>query len=390
MLGFLRKILKKFFIPVRKEYFLKTESPAEFKYYLDLATRRELARLEAEVERLRSQNVQLKKVIEQLRKGYDKKLVEKAKKQEREIKRREKEATLPWVWNFFGVQRPKVCSFDGYKPFKFKVNGKVKTFKYLAGVELEEVDGNTVIKSLLLAEKPNEKDVRKMGRVPCGLSFVNYPYIFSHPHNLMNELKLGLVTLNITPDGRFVPPKIEVDSDVDENEIKSKEIKRMAEIDTKMLEGAPPELRNLILSLYKRIEDLESEKREAMKSEQRAIIDKLDAETAAEVHKENIDRLTSQLESALRTVSTLADSLQETKMMEIRARMKQAILEDEVRALWEALEEKIEQMKGLGADEKEKLLQELKRDMRFVTDRVIETLGVAQGLTPVIKKGEEK
>lgn len=382
MFGFLKKL----FTSVRKEYFLKTESPAEFKYYLDLATRRELARLEGEVERLRSQNAQLKKVIERLKKGYDEKMVKEAKKQEKEIKKREAEATVPWLW-LFGVQRPKVCSFDGHKPFKFKVNGKVKTFKYLAGAELEERDGNTIIKNLLLSEKPNETDVSKMGRVPCGLSFVNYPYIFSHPYNFINELKLGLVTLNITPDGRFVPPRIEVET---EEEIKSEEIKRLAEIDMKMLEGAPPELRNLILSLYKRIEDLESEKREAMKSEQRAIIDKLDAETAAEVQKENMDRLTSQLEAALKTINTLADSLAETKRMEIRARTKQAILEDEVRALWEALEEKIESMKGLGADEKEKLLQELKRDMKFVTDRVIETLGVAQGLTPIIKKGEEK
>ena len=390
-----------------KEYIVKTESPEEWRRTIPKAVSRELARLEGEVERLRRENERLRKLLEARLSAEEEALVREAHRLEQRKKAEAERKTIKIEFKF-----PKpviITSAIGHEPFR---GGDGELYKFWRGIELSYTPKGTYV-SLLLSKRPKDKKFGKLGSIP----FDNFLSLFENPHALVNDLKLGMVKVMLTPDGKFIPPKLpcysieggtegnapsdppdENPSDEKKQKKKAKETKkvespivRVKEIDTsEFIRTRDPETVGTVLAAWDFAQQQINERYKASIVEKQALLDKIEAELVAESYRVQVDRLGSLLKAALDKLDVLTARLAETKMLETDARMKQTIAEGVVKAQWEAIRGTQEQIRRLGLPAEERVRRNVERDFTFATDKVMEILGIAQGLTPIIKKEEKR
>ncbi|RLJ10371.1 MAG: hypothetical protein DRP15_00015 [Candidatus Aenigmatarchaeota archaeon] len=409
-----------------KEYIVATESPEAWREAVSKGVSRELARLEGEVERLRRENENLRKQLRAKLKVEEKALIEEAHKLEEKLKKKIKQKSIRIEFNF---PRPVIItSIIGHEPFR-GTDGEY--YRFWRGIELTYTNEGTYF-SLLLSKKPKDKKLGKLGFIP----FENFLSLFENPYALVNDLKLGIVKIMLTPDGKLIPQtlpcysikneekEVEVDDPPEEKEEKKEESKpsgrktkkkakskkeekkesedksseviektiaRVKELDTReFIRTRDPETIGTVLAAWDYAQHLISERFKAAKIEKQALLDKLDAELALEIYKEHVDRLGSFLKAALDKLDVMSDRLAETKMLETDARVKAAISEGVTMSQWEAIRRLYERIERLGLSPEERVRRNVERDINFAISRVMETLGIAKGLAQEVRKGGEE
>jgi len=380
-----------------KSYWVKTESIEEWRKVIPKAVSRELARLEGKVEKLEKERENLLKVIESLKGDMEKKLVLKALEEEKKIKKERKEKRVKILFNF-----PKpvtIISVIGNEMFK---GGNGKVYKYWRGLELSyEKDGTYV--SFLLSENPKTDKLGKLGTIPIE-SFIN---VFENPNTLVNDIKVGIVKVNIDPNGKLIPKKLPcyeiAGYEIAEEPVKKKgkkgkndekikkTVMRIKEIDVnELIRTRDPETVGVLLAAWDYAFEQVNKRHEALLNEKKALMDKIEAELALKAMERAVDRSNALLEHALNKLDVLSKRLGETKVLETDARLKQTIAEGVVKSQWEAIRNINEEIKKVGMSDEEKVRRNVERDFTFAMNKVMEALGIARGLTPVVKKEEKR
>ncbi len=348
---------------------------------------------------LREENVRLSKEIENLKKRLEKEKKKKLTEEEKElikieenIKKSEKDSYRDIELKF---PRPVIL----VSTLKGKTFGK---FKFWRGIRLEEIDYEPYI-SLLISEKPKGKNWFPLkGRV----HLLDFRKIFANPLTLLTDINLGKVMVNFHPEtgellltevykpyatnGGGKKKKVKKEK-LDEKIVK--DIEQIKRIDlTKLLQGADPEVIEVIETLYEKWKEAESEKRRALKAEKEALMAKIDSEAAIEATQSALDRATSILASVLARIDTAYDRIAQLHVQEREARCIAATAEMEKRRLWTVLDNVLNRIEEMGIPASDIVKEEVKRDLQFFQERYAEMLETAKRIQtpPVIIEKEEK
>jgi len=207
------RVLLKGLPPQEQEPCMVDISPEDFNK-LNAAIKRENANLWAEIERLEQENEKLKKILESMRSAYDEEIEEALQEQERYLKELMEKNRYRI---YFRTKKPIiVVSAIGGEPFKSE-DGMV-TFPYLRGIEFEKSPYGTLV-NLILADKikkpgifTREKPI--VGRLRVG-HIDTFTQMIFNPDNLVEDLRKGVIMLNITPDGSNLPSSFKIPVEVD-------------------------------------------------------------------------------------------------------------------------------------------------------------------------------
>lgn len=380
--GFLFRKLKKKIKELRqvtqKEYSQPVESTEEYRKAVKEKTKKESGELMGEVDRLQKENKELKEAINQLQEAEDKELKELAEQQRKDLKEyKEKNRffipfDLDAVRDMYG-KVPQVLSFKRHKTFQGNNGGE---FKYWAGLELEDTK-NGPLANMILSKDPKGRNLGMLN----GISFNSFPAMFTEPDSIVHDLRAGRAILSVTPDGQFVPPNYMVQDDgMDEGEMEE-ELEKMKNIDLRsMAENADPETTRVIIDLYKELNRAKSEAKKAKIEEKKARMQAMDLKASFEVEQEGYDRATSFLSQALDKTDEAYDKLTQTKLEEMDARQQQALSEMLARKLWQAVDNSLDRVEGLGREKRQEVKEDVQKDMNQAASRIMESLGFTQQL----------
>lgn len=380
----IREFLRSIFGKVHQEFFVRTE-PDVVKQ-TELALRRENAELWATVKKQAEKIRKLEAALKKFKEEYEVEIVEEAKLQEKVIRRIRKENRYAFI--FKGKKFPILVSVIRHKYFR---DGNGSAYKYWRGIEIEDTKKGPVI-NLLVSKTPNDK---VLGRIE-GPPFQYFPYLFTDIYGLVQDLKTGIVTVNIAPDGTFIPPSLPTSDDEEEregeeklNKLKEeveeektpsksfkKKAKRAAYIDlAHILKTKDPEVIDAILSLYKRLSRAEGEKLRAMEREKEALLESIEAKVVAQSKKKALDRATAFTQMFFEKLENAYSKLQETKVKEIDARLKQTLTEMVIQTLWGVIDEILaRRVPKISKEDREIIRREIKEDVEMAARNILQIL----------------
>jgi len=200
--------LAKRIAPIEVQYTFK--SPQEEAEVMPPAFRAEEAELMKQVMLLKKKNKELEEKVAKLQGKRDKELEEEVEEQARIIENIKVENSFRW----YLVPEVPLQVYSTYSQSKFYDQyGVIKPF--LVGIRLHQTPSG-VLGFPLLSDKmpllffPGVCSVLGEDEGRGAFLWHEFPFIFSNIKELVLHLKRGLVGLNYTLDGKFIPPRVSV------------------------------------------------------------------------------------------------------------------------------------------------------------------------------------
>lgn len=190
---------------VKGEYYVKVDSPEEFRKTVQKTVRMELANLLRENMDLKKQIKELSKTIDVLKQEREQLLMQEVQKQKSIIANIIKSAQYNL---FFDLKKPvKILTQDGN--FFVDENGVEKP--YLQGIRLVQLPDNVKIE-LILSHKKKTKNVRDLSFLSPypPLTMRNLFYLPQNLQALIKQLRMGLLVTNVTDEGYLLTGSLPV------------------------------------------------------------------------------------------------------------------------------------------------------------------------------------
>ncbi|MHA1667589.1 MAG: hypothetical protein ACTSUR_02930 [Candidatus Heimdallarchaeaceae archaeon] len=181
---------------IRGEYYIKVESPEEFRKIVKKTVRMELADLMRENMQLKKQIKELSQTIEVLRKEKEEALKEEVERQRRAIANIIESAQFNL---FFDLKKPVMFLTNEGNYF---VDETGKEHPYLQGIRFVQLPDNVKVEFILSYKKRTRKpgDLTYLSPYPP-ITFRNIYYIPQNINAFIKSLRLGTLVTNITEEG---------------------------------------------------------------------------------------------------------------------------------------------------------------------------------------------
>ena len=394
----------------KRDYYAKIETPEDLRM-VGVGVKRENAELQAKLAKAETQNEKLGGILKGLKDEQDSSILKEVKLQEMEIKRLKRQDTYRLLFKFPTKSPPHILSVLRHKHFKGADGG---LYKYWRGIEIVDSQIGPLM-NLLVSKSPKDKEIGVLE----GPSFGSLFDLFN-VNTLVNDLKTGRLVVNISPEGKFIPstlyaenpfasanqegadePPLQDDSPKDnsgdnspkkkDNKPKKKSTKeeiydgvsRIMKIDMDtIIKDKDPETVQAFLALYNENASVRNQLRMSKESERNAITDKLNVQVENEGLEKSVDRLTTMTGAYNQELDKAYDELEYQAKGKIEADFRQAIADAMEHKLWSALNNALEQVEGLGREQKEVIKESVQKDQIFNMNQLIQAITAAGGLVP--------
>jgi len=311
-MGFFKKLLRKKKPPT---YEMRI-SPEHMQKYVSGNVQKALGRLQAENTDLKDRLKYLEQKVGMKRKDEEAMLINKLLERQKQLIKMQKQKGYQ-----IAIKTKKPIQFLSVVKKSYFRNIKGIPYKYLKAFEFQDTERGPVL-NFLVGDKKGENVIRIRG-----VSIALLPYLLHDLPSFVNNLKRGQFVVNLTPDGKFIPP---INLGEIQEEIHLKDINpdlyRKMTTDTEKIARESPEAAKIIAGLYSQLNAAINEKEDALEREKEALNKKLEAETSLRLLSKSHERLVAlnkakeeKLDNAYSDISTFKLSEQDMKLNETLA-----------------------------------------------------------------------
>jgi len=347
----------------KRTYYRLPADPKIVARYIDEATQKLLAEVEAERDKLVQEVERLKSLLkkEEQRKREEQALL--ARQAEIEIKEMKRKNTK--IFLFANRKLPKVISaYDGDMFTDDK--GNPMPFLEGFGFRLENTGDTTFFLILSNGKKRGELTVGTVNILPYLLDW----------NNIVKNLKLGVIPIYVTKDGELIPRHMECSLDEIEhlkNNVRP-EIARLLKIDLEKLKDVDPEIKAAFFALYSRLNRLYSELLSAKEQAKMAEWEHLTTELERAVQAKEAEILRTDLQVAINNLLEQYRNMAPMLIESQQAHLKAAGLEQLLQTMYHTQISLMERIKTMAEDPRKvakfDIMQDLEMLSRFVKTKL--------------------